>query len=247
MSNGFPAQRCVRPLLRWHQMPDDHQHVVPQLLLRNFATGSRRNRQIWVFDKQTGKEFRTAVRNVATEGGFYDFVIDGRLHSLDPAMTRLESTVAADISAIVQNRAIPGDPEARVRLATFLSVQKLRTDAQRQQYFHLGELLRKTLENREGPQAASLIPKTSKERSYAEAERASTVVVNAYLQPVMQSYLQRLDTRMRQRGLEGAKASRVFVMQSSGGITSLESASRQPVRTVLSGPAGWPGAVVSSG
>src|ERR1035437_3519078 len=169
MSNGFPAQRCVRPLLRWHQMPDDHQHVVPQLLLRNFATGSRRNRQIWVFDKQTGKEFRTAVRNVATEGGFYDFVIDGRLHSLDPAMTRLESTVAADISAIVQNRAIPGDPEARVRLATFLSVQKLRTDAQRQQYFHLGELLRKTLENREGPQAASLIPKTSKERSYAEA------------------------------------------------------------------------------
>lgn len=150
-------------------MPDDHQHVVPQLLLRNFATGSRRNRQIWVFDKQTGKEFRTAVRNVATEGGFYDFVIDGRLHSLDPAMTRLESTVAADILAIVQNRVIPGDPEARVRLATFLSVQKLRTDAQRQQYFHFGELLRKTLEEREGPQAASLIPKTSKEQSYAEA------------------------------------------------------------------------------
>jgi len=73
---------------------------------------------------------------------------------------------------------------------------------------------------------------------FREYERASTVVVNAYLQPVMQSYLQRLDTRMRQRGLEGAKASRVFVMQSSGGITSLESAARQPVRTVLSGPAG---------
>ncbi len=59
---------------------------------------------------------------------------------------------------------------------------------------------------------------------FREYERASTVVVNAYLQPVMQSYLQRLDTRMRQRGWEGAKASRVFVMQSSGGITSLESA-----------------------
>src|ERR1035441_5970058 len=73
---------------------------------------------------------------------------------------------------------------------------------------------------------------------FREYERASTVVVNAYLQPVMQSYLQRLDTRARQRGLEGAKASRVFVMQSSGGITSLESASRQPVRTVLSGPLG---------
>ena len=72
---------------------------------------------------------------------------------------------------------------------------------------------------------------------FREYERASTVVINAYLQPVMQSYLQRLEVRMRQRG-QGAKASRVFVMQSSGGITSLESASRQPVRTVLSGPAG---------
>jgi N-methylhydantoinase A len=73
---------------------------------------------------------------------------------------------------------------------------------------------------------------------FREYERASTVVVNAYLQPIMQSYLQRLDARMRQRGQAGAKASRVFVMQSSGGITSLESAARQPVRTVLSGPAG---------
>jgi N-methylhydantoinase A len=72
---------------------------------------------------------------------------------------------------------------------------------------------------------------------FREYERASTVVVNAYLQPVMQSYLQQLDVRVRQSGSK-AKASRVFVMQSSGGITSLEAASRQPVRTVLSGPAG---------
>ncbi len=72
---------------------------------------------------------------------------------------------------------------------------------------------------------------------FREYERASTVVVNAYLQPVMQSYLQHLDVRVRQSGSK-AKASRVFVMQSSGGITSLEAASRQPVRTVLSGPAG---------
>jgi hypothetical protein len=49
------------------------------------------------------------------------------------------------------------------------SSQKLRTDAQRQQYFHFGEMFRKALEKREGPQAASLIPTTSKEQSYAEA------------------------------------------------------------------------------
>jgi N-methylhydantoinase A len=73
---------------------------------------------------------------------------------------------------------------------------------------------------------------------FREYERASTVVINAYLQPVMQSYLQQLDVRLRQSGGARAKASRVFVMQSSGGITSLEAAARHPVKTVLSGPAG---------
>lgn len=83
---------------------------------------------------------------------------------------------------------------------------------------------------------------------FREFERASTVVVNAYLQPVMGSYLQGLDAnvknwlKQRQHTTESEKAdngeTRVFVMQSSGGITSLASASRQPVRTVLSGPAG---------
>ncbi len=72
---------------------------------------------------------------------------------------------------------------------------------------------------------------------FREYERASTVVVNAYLQPVMQSYLQRLDVRVRRDAGERQR-SRVFVMQSSGGITSVEAAARQPVRTVLSGPAG---------
>jgi N-methylhydantoinase A len=68
---------------------------------------------------------------------------------------------------------------------------------------------------------------------FREYERASTVLVNAYLQPVMQSYLQKL----QQRAAAGRLA-RIFVMQSSGGITALATAAEQPVRTVLSGPAG---------
>lgn len=66
---------------------------------------------------------------------------------------------------------------------------------------------------------------------FREYERASTVLVNAYLQPVMQSYLQKLQKRL-------SLAPRLFVMQSSGGITALATAADQPVRTVLSGPAG---------
>lgn len=68
---------------------------------------------------------------------------------------------------------------------------------------------------------------------FREYERASTVLVNAYLQPIMQKYLQGL-----QRRAEEHNPARIFVMQSSGGITALETAAAQPVRTVLSGPAG---------
>ena len=92
---------------------------------------------------------------------------------------------------------------------------------------------------------------------FREYERTSTVVINAYLQPVMQNYLEMLESRAARLWVAqrfsaaktnpkstGASApevslrARIFVMQSSGGITSLASAAREPVRTVLSGPAG---------
>jgi N-methylhydantoinase A len=74
---------------------------------------------------------------------------------------------------------------------------------------------------------------------FREYERTSTVVVNAYLQPVMQCYLESLETRVQAwSGSQRAANTRIFVMQSSGGITALGSAAREPVRTVLSGPAG---------
>jgi len=74
---------------------------------------------------------------------------------------------------------------------------------------------------------------------FREYERASTVVVNAYLQPLMQRYLENLGLRLQGRGAgSGRRKSAVFIMQSSGGITSLAAAAAEPVRTVLSGPAG---------
>ena len=125
---------------------------------------------------------------------------------------------------------------------------------------------------------------------FREYERTSTIVINAYLQPVMQRYLENLEAKslaMAQPhgaagaspaqvmasiltneglgvalGLRAAKRAsveerpfraakrrnkgrasasvvpRIFVMQSSGGITALSTAAREPVRTVLSGPAG---------
>ena len=82
---------------------------------------------------------------------------------------------------------------------------------------------------------------------FREYERTSTVVVNAYLQPLMQNYLEKLVSRVSeleasqapvQRSARRKSGPQIFVMQSSGGITALESAARNPARTVLSGPAG---------
>jgi len=79
---------------------------------------------------------------------------------------------------------------------------------------------------------------------FREYERASTVVMNAYLQPVIQRYLASLEGRLGARGRRQVPGRGrpgymgTFVMQSSGGITALDAAAREPVRTVLSGPAG---------
>jgi N-methylhydantoinase A len=69
---------------------------------------------------------------------------------------------------------------------------------------------------------------------FREYERASTIVVNAYLAPRMQSYLLHLEERVTTQHAGG----RVDVMQSSGGIIPARLAAQEPVRTVLSGPAG---------
>lgn len=68
---------------------------------------------------------------------------------------------------------------------------------------------------------------------YREYERTSTVVINAYLQPLMGRYLKRLsETGGAQQRLN------LRVMQSSGGSISAEVAAVEPVRTILSGPSG---------
>lgn len=67
-----------------------------------------------------------------------------------------------------------------------------------------------------------------------EYERFNTTIANAYIKPLMKSYLGRLKNRLAAKGA----ACPVFLMHSGGGIMSLESAAEFPVRLVESGPAG---------
>lgn len=75
---------------------------------------------------------------------------------------------------------------------------------------------------------------------YREYERASTTAANAYVAPLMDRYLghleQRLEERAQSEGVPGY--GRLQIMQSNGGVISVETARREAVRTVLSGPAG---------
>ena len=100
-------------------------------------------------------------------------------------------------------------------------------------------LIRAVLEDRLPGVMISLSSEVSPQMR--EYERFNTTVANAYIKPLMKSYLDRLAERL---AAEGA-ACPIFLMHSGGGIISLQSAAEFPVRLVESGPAG--GAVFAAG
>jgi N-methylhydantoinase A len=65
-----------------------------------------------------------------------------------------------------------------------------------------------------------------------EYERVSTTVTNAYVKPLTGRYLSKLSQRLKAIGSDG----KLFIMLSSGGITSVETAAEFPVRIIESGP-----------
>jgi 5-oxoprolinase (ATP-hydrolysing) len=73
-----------------------------------------------------------------------------------------------------------------------------------------------------------------------EYERTSTTVANAFVQPLMNRYLRRLEDALGQKGFRG----QFLLMQSSGGLVSTDTAREFPIRLLESGPAG--GAMVGA-
>ena len=104
-----------------------------------------------------------------------------------------------------------------------------------------------THERRAGELLAAGLPGVSITLSSAvcpeirEYERFSTACANAYVQPLMAGYLERLATQLQGRGF----GCPLYLMTSGGGLTTLATARRFPVRLVESGPAG--GAILAAG
>ena len=102
----------------------------------------------------------------------------------------------------------------------------------------VGELLRARLPDLEVTLSCQVSPEMR------EYERLSTACANAYVQPLMSRHLRRLERGLAEAGLSCP----LYLMLSGGGITTLDTAIRFPVRLVESGPAGgrsslatWPG------
>jgi N-methylhydantoinase A len=188
---------------------------------------------------------------LVTTAGFEDAIEIGRQHRprlYDFFFDRVEPLVPADLRFGVEERT---DGEGRVLEA--LRAEQLRSlvaTVRKQNPDAIAISLLFSFANPESERAvAAALEKLGLPLSvshqilpeFREYERTSTVVVNAYLQPVMQRYLENLERRAghwQETRQAASLGTGIFVMQSSGGITALGSAAREPVRTVLSGPAG---------
>jgi N-methylhydantoinase A len=71
-------------------------------------------------------------------------------------------------------------------------------------------------------------------REYREYERTSTAVIDAYIKPIMRTYLDRLGGNLEQEGYKG----QFLLTRSGGGAMTAKAAKEEPVHSVMSGPAG---------
>src|SRR5699024_1078169 len=69
---------------------------------------------------------------------------------------------------------------------------------------------------------------------WKEYERASTVIADAYIKPIMTNYVSRIKNRFDEKNI----TKNVNIMKSNGGVMTLESTKQAPINTAVSGPTG---------
>ncbi|MFN4140815.1 hydantoinase/oxoprolinase family protein [Aestuariivirga sp.] len=169
----------------------------------------------------------------------YDLMID-RPVPLVPRTLRLEvkERLSADGEVLV-----PLEESAIAALAQKIIAEKvtsvaigfLHAYAHDRHEKRVRELLAKRL-----PEQVTICISSEVAPEIREYERFSTTIANAYVRPLMASYLYRLRDGLKEMELDAP----LFLMMSGGGLTTLETAARFPIRLVESGPAG--GAILAS-
>lgn len=114
------------------------QHYVPQFVLKNFSSGKKP--QVFVYDKHTRKTFKSHVKNVASENGFYDLNFEGRDLTIEPALSDIESNAAPLLKKITKEESLAWlSPEERSFLSYFFAIQFVRTKQHRIMWENLTE------------------------------------------------------------------------------------------------------------
>jgi len=189
------------------------------------------------------KGARTAL--VTTEGfrDSLEIAWEHRFEQYDIYMERPEPLVPRDLRFGVPERVaadgvvlLPLDEQSVRKLASELKQLKIEAVA----VCFLHSFTNEAHERRAGAILAEELPGVAISLScevcpeIREYERASTTIANAYVLPRMAGYLGQLERDLKKEGIAGP----LLLMMSSGGITTVETAMRHPVRLVESGPAG---------
>jgi hypothetical protein len=126
----------------------ENQHYVPKFLLRNFTEPDKRQKgeQIWAFDKSNSSIFRTNLRNIAAECGFYDVEEDVGPIATESLLSELEDHAAGALHKIVEDRSLGKLTSAERRwLSIFCAVQFLRVRNAREKQMALDDALRRKI------------------------------------------------------------------------------------------------------
>ena len=164
--------------------------------------------------------------------GLYDFMIDRPAPLVPRELCRVATErIAADGQVLT-----PLDENSVREAAAFFATHGIEAVAicflfsyvNPEHERHAAEILRAALPAVDVSISSAICPE------YREYERASTVVMNAYLAPVMRSYFDDFETRLQ----ETIAPARLSIIQANGGSTSVATARDNAVTTVNSGPAG---------
>lgn len=144
--------------------------------------------------------------------------------------TEIEERVAADGTPLAAPRR--GDVERAARHllengAEAVAISLLHSYAHREHERRVAEWVRELWPNPYVTASTDVMPE------WREFERASTAVLNAFVQPIVHRYLATLRERMREGGMRAP----LLVVRSNGGLMHADDAARLPAFTLLSGPA----------
>ena len=169
----------------------------------------------------------------------YDLMLE-RATPLVPRHLRLpireRLAINGDVLIALDEEAIPGLAQLiRSEGCGAVAIGLLHAYAHPQNEKRIAKLLKPLL-----PNGVTICLSSEVAPEIREYERFSTTVANAYVRPLMANYLHRLRDGLAAMGMDAP----LFLMMSGGGLTTLETAARFPIRLVESGPAG--GAILAS-